>query len=903
MQVHRLTIDDALRALRTEPEGLSRAEAARRLAEYGPNAIEHRARTPRWRVLVAQVTHFFALLLWAAAGLSFFAELRQPGEGMATLGGAIIAVIVVNGAFSYWQQYRAERALEALETLLPDRVQVLREGRVDEVPAHEVVPGDVVLLEEGARVPADGRLIAAYGLRVNHATVTGESVAVARVTRAVDEPDALRATNVALAGTSVLSGRGRMVVFATGAQTEFARIARLAQEMRPGLSPLQEEIARTSRVVAAVATALGTLFFGVALATGLRAWQAAMFAIGIIVANVPEGLLPTVTLALAMASQRMARRNALVRHLPSVEALGAATVICTDKTGTLTENRMAPARLFLAGEGHDIPRGGALVALGRAHRCFFEAALACENVKERGGPRAHELLGDPMEVALLELARAALPGYEASPRVDEVPFDSDRRRLSTVHARPDDRRTLYIKGALEALMPLATRVRGVAGDEALDDAWRTRFTDAEASLGADGLRVLALGMRDDVPADCPHEALEAELTLLGLAALEDPPRPEVAGAVARCRSAGIRVIMVTGDHPRTAMAIARKVGLVTRDDALLIAGDALRRMPDTQLQLALDAPEVVCARVDADQKARVVSALRRKGETVAVTGDGVNDAPALRAAHIGIAMGRTGTDVARASADMVLADDNFASIVDAVEEGRAVYANIQKFLTYILTSNVPELVPYLACVLLGVPLPLTILQILAVDLGTDMLPALALGAEPADPEVMRRPPRSRGARLLDVALFARAYGFLGLWEAAAAMGAYFVVLLGGGWRWGAALPSRDPLYLRATTACFAAIVVSQVANVIVCRDARRSVLRTGVGGNRLLAAGVAAELTLLAVIVYTRPGNAVFATAPLEARDWAAMVLFALALLLAEEMRKAVVRARRGDDRRPSARR
>jgi magnesium-transporting ATPase (P-type) len=464
---------------------------------------------------------------------------------------------------------------------------------------------------------------------------------------------------------------------------------------------------------------------------------------------------------------------------------------------------------------------------------------------------------------------------------------------------------LHTKGALEALLPLCEQLAEGEQVRPLHPSDRARFCKVEDELGTRGLRVLAVAWREVAEGE-PRDALERGLTLAGLVALEDPPRPEVPEAVHRCREAGIRVIMVTGDHPRTAVAVGRQVGLVESGQPVVIAGDALRSMSDARLQLTLDLPELVFARVDADQKTRIVAALQRKGEVVAVTGDGVNDAPALRLADIGVAMGRSGTDAARAAADMVLADDHFATIVNAIEEGRAVYANLRKFLTYILTSNVPEVVPYLAFVLLPIPLPLTILQILAVDLGTDMLPALALGAERPDPEVMRRPPRRRQERLLSGRLLARAYGFLGPLEAAVALIVYFQVLAGGGWGWGEELAPTGALYRQATTACLAAIVAAQVANVFLCRSERDSVLRTGLGGNPLLLWSIAVEVVLIALIAHTDAGNRIFGTHPLPAETCLQLPVWAAAMLAAEELRKLVARRadrRAGEQLAPPARR
>jgi magnesium-transporting ATPase (P-type) len=486
------------------------------------------------------------------------------------------------------------------------------------------------------------------------------------------------------------------------------------------------------------------------------------------------------------------------------------------------------------------------------------------------------------------MAHAALPAAGAFPRVDEIPFDSDRKRLSTLHRAPGGL-MLYTKGALEALLPLCSRIQCGEAVEPLSVAWKERFLSMEEAMARDGLRVLAFASRVVAEGYDPQR-LEEELILTGLAGLEDPPRPEVPGAIQKCKAAGIKVIMITGDHPRTALAVAREIGLVVSSAPAVIIGEELRRLSDTQLQLALDAPEILFARVGADQKMRIVSALQRKREIVAVTGDGVNDAPALKQADIGIAMGVTGTDVAREAADMILIDDNFASIVHAVEEGRAVFANIRKFLTYILTSNIPEIVPYLAFALFKIPLPLTIVQILAVDLGTDMVPALALGAERPEPGVMRRPPRLPDERLWDWPLIARAYLFLGVMEATAAMAAFFFVLRSGGWRYGEALAWQDPLYLEATTACLSAIIVMQVVNLFLCRSERESAFSVRLLTNRLIAWGIGAEVALILWIDYARWGNRLFGTAPLDLEVWLYLLPFAAGMLALEEFRKWMCR-------------
>jgi sodium/potassium-transporting ATPase subunit alpha len=884
MDIVNLPIADVLTSLKTSEQGLDDGEAGRRLAEFGPNRIEEVRGRPLWLRFLGEFTHFFAFILWIAAGLAFLAEWRNPGEGMGTLGGAILVVIVVNGAFSFWQEYRAERALAALRRLLPPQAKVLRAGELREIVAERLVPGDVVLLQEGDNIPADCRIVESARLRVNLSTLTGESLAKSRSAGGIADGRALEARNLLLAGTSVLSGECRAVVYATGMRTEFGRIAHLTQTVGEAGSPLQREIARLSRLVAVFASALGLVFFAIGTAIGLPFWDNAMFAIGIIVANVPEGLLPTVTLALAMATQRMAKRNALVRHLPSVETLGSATVICSDKTGTLTQNRMAVTQFFAA----RLP--GPTSNLGEASgepNLLLNARL-CHNLKRGNRNGQDGWLGDPMEVALVRFAgEGADPG--SAEVVDEIPFDSERRRMSVVVRHAGGRR-LYCKGAPEVVLPLCDRLDEAGGPRALAADDRRRATQAQLAMAEEGLRVLAFAWKDLGEGEAPAES---GLCLSGLVGLHDPPRPEVPGAIARCRTAGIQVIMVTGDHPHTALAIARDIGLVRSASPVVVQGEALRKMTPAQLQIALASPEILFTRVTAEQKMLVVEGLKAKGHVVAATGDGVNDAPALRTAHIGIAMGISGTDVAKEAADMILLDDNFASIVNAIEEGRAVFDNIRKFLTYILTSNIPELVPYLAYVLFRIPLPLTIIQILAVDLGTDMLPALALGAERPHGQVMQRPPRHARERLLGWGLLARAYLWLGMLQAAAAMTAYFAVLGGGGWEWGQALAKADPLYLQATTACLAAIVMAQVVNAFLCRHPEEPATAFRPADNPLLLGGIAFEVVLILAIVYTPAGNAAFGTLPLRPEDWALMAALALGIGLLEEMRKSVVRRRR----------
>lgn len=888
------TVETLYAHLHSSAQGLSQAEAVRRRARYGANQIEKIAGQSIVGKLLKEFTHFFALILWLAAALAFVAEWKDPGQGMALLGYAVLGVILINGVFSFWQEYRAEKALVALRNLLPHHTTALRDGCATQLLVAELVPGDVVLLAAGDDVPADCRLLAASGVRVNTANLTGESKPMSRNAEPVQEEQITQRRDILHAGTSLISGKATAMVFATGMHTEFGNIARLTQAVREPLSPLQKEIMRLSRLIALFATLLGVVFFLIGQTMGLSFRENLVFAIGIIIANVPEGLLPTVTLSLAMATQRMAKKNALVRHLPAVETLGAASVICCDKTGTLTQNRMSMRQIFFSGalisaeelvSAEELSSAEILAA--SAAEPLYAIMRNCHDLRRIQQDGKEVWMGDPMEVALLQAI--PLPGTVFK-RVDEIPFDTERKRMSVICDTPQGR-MLYCKGAPESVLPLCSEVLQQGMPVPLDEPGMSSLLAAHQSMTERGLRVLALAYRS-LPEDTAEP--ESGLIFAGLIGLLDPPRDAVPAAIRVCHAASIRVIMITGDHPHTASALARDIGLA--QNPVTLTGDKLRLMSDMDLHLLLDEPELIFARTSAEQKMRIVKALQHKGEIVAVTGDGVNDAPALKCADVGIAMGISGTDVAKESADIILLDDNFASIVAAIEEGRAVFDNLRKFMTYILTSNIPEMVPYLAYVLFKIPLPLTIIQMLAVDLGTDMLPALALGAEKPDPASMLRPPRPRMERLLSWGTLLRAYLFLGVLEATAAMAAFFFVLHGSGWQFGSALGNHDHLYLQATTACLSAIIAMQVVNVFLCRHPAMSSFSRGYRKNRLIWYGIIFELLLLLLIDYTPWGNALFGTAPLGAEVWLFIIAFMPAMLLAEELRKAVVRRMAGSN-------
>ncbi|MHB8881512.1 MAG: cation-translocating P-type ATPase [Thermodesulfovibrionales bacterium] len=884
MKISSLSKDDALRQLASSESGLSETEAAKRLSENGFNEIREVHKTHLALRFFSQFTHFLAILLWVGAGLSFLSDYLHPGEGMATLGFAIVGVILINAVFTFIQEYRAEKALEALKKLLPFYVLTIREGAERKIQSREVVPGDIILLAEGDRIPADARLIECAMLKVNNASLTGESEASLR-DHMPSEAELLESPNIVFAGTEVTSGSGKALVFATAMGTEFGRIAHLTSAVEPGLSPLQKEIVKATRLVAAIAALVGISFFCLGFLVGRDFWDNFIFAIGITVALIPEGMLPTVTLSLAMASQRMVKRKALIKNLSSVETLGCVTIICTDKTGTLTQNRMTASKIWRDDQVIDAADPGL-----KAGGMLMQTALFCNNARFID----NEYKGDPTETALLKLARDSM-GDINTERISEIPFDSERKRMTTLN-RVSDREYVFTKGAMESILPLCSRVLLNEAEQQLDDAFRQKAEEAYHQLMDRGLRVLAFAYKviDEQGATSgaatdQYARLESDLVLAGLIGLEDPPRAEVPEAIRKCHEAGIKVIMITGDGSRTAVAIAREIALI-KGEPVVIEGADFVKMDDTELRRKLSAEELIFARMTPKHKMRVVSILQEAGERVAVTGDGVNDAPALRKADIGISMGISGTDVAKEASDMILLDDNFATIVNAVEEGRAVYENIRKFITYIFASNIPEAVPYLAYILLKIPLPLTIMQILAVDLGTDMIPALALGTEKPTPSVMKQPPRSRDERLLDLSVLSRAYLFLGPIEAAACMFGFFYVMYGGGWTWGKMLRPDNVLYMQATTACLTAIVICQAGNVFACRSSIESVLSLGLFTNRLIFIGIAVELALQLFIVYHPWGNRIFATHPIAMSTWLILIPFAFFLFLAEEARKAATK-------------
>ena len=908
-----LTKDEIYLELGTGDNGLEEGEAARRLKELGPNRLKKIRRKSLVMRFIYNFTNLLAILMWAGSILSFWA-------GMPEAGWACIVVIVVNGIFSFWQEYKAEKAIDALRELLPSYTRVVRGGVEKKVLSSNIVAGDIIIVEEGDNVPADARLFEAQELRVNNSAFSGESKLSHKMSEGfIDRGDFLwlEIPNLIFAGTSVASGIGKAVVIAIGMGTEIGRIAYLTQIVKEELSPLQKEVNRLSKLIAFIAVVMGFVFFFVGLVfTKMTLLASAMFAIGIILANVPQGLMPTLTLALAMAVQRMVKRHALIKKLSSVETLGCTNVICTDKTGTITTNQMSVKKIWLndkvievTGSGYEPTGAFLLEGKTTAPQAFKDDGLEllmrtgtlCSTAKLVGPSTEQKywnIIGDPTEGALLVLAQKAGFDYEGQ-RCDcqlqrRFPFESVRKRMSSVNKLSDGSLCAFVKGAPRELLEICDKI--VLGKNVVDltPEKKTQINSQIDNFAGEGLRILGFAYRsvsDNEMASITAQSTENALVFIGVTAMYDPPRDGVKEAVAVCKKAGIRVVMITGDYQVTALSIAKQVGIVSSDDVETITGAELSALSDEQLKTKLREREVIFARVNPEHKLRVVSAFKELGNIVAVTGDGVNDAPALKRADIGVAMGLRGTDVAKESAEMILIDDNFASIVAAIEEGRAVFENIKKFITYIFAHLVPEAVPYIFYVILKIPVPITVMQILAIDLGTELLPALALGMEKPEPGIMEIPPRPKKKGVVDKIVLYRGYIVLGLLNTAAVLTAYFWVLYRGGWRLGIQLEPSDtvfenPLHLKAATMIFAGIVIMQIANIFACRSEKYSVFKIGFFSNKLIFWGIAFELVFVAILVYVPFFQRIFQTIGLDWQDWAMLTVFMVIVFLLEELRK-----------------
>lgn len=910
--------DSVFSMLDSSENGLTSEQVKDRQERHGKNKLKEVKGKPLIFIFLGHFISLMAILLWAGGLIAIFAD-------MVELGVAIWLVNIINGVFSFKQEYQASKATDALKKMLPSYARVIRDGEQQQILAEDLVVGDVMVIEEGDKISADAVLISSSDLQVNQSTLTGESNPVRKNAEAIVRDDLSRfeIPNQIFTGTAVSSGGGKSVVTAIGMDTEFGKIANLTQNMEEVQSPLQIELNRLTKQISIIAVSIGLVFFLAGwLFVGDSPAKSFIFALGMIVAFIPEGLLPTVTLSLARAVQRMAKEHALVKRLSAVETLGSTSVICSDKTGTLTQNEMTVSNLWLPDEEFEVtglgyaPVGEVLIN-GKPSKAshhkgleyLLKGATLCSNARVVEPDEENErytVLGDPTEACLGVVAQKG--GIQLDelnndfPRLRELPFDSRRKRMTTIHQLPESidgsSRIAFVKGAPKEVMELCDDIYRVGKITAMTDEERQQIMEANDRYARSGLRVLAVAYRlisknSGLPvkmSDYTPELVEEHLVFVGLIVMADPARPEVAEAVKICHEASIRIIMITGDYGLTAESIAKKIGIVKGDHPRVVTGLELEQMSDDQLKEALN-DEIIFARVAPEQKYRVVSNLQEMGNIVAVTGDGVNDSPALKKADIGVAMGITGTDVAKEAADMILTDDNFASIVKAVEEGRAVYSNIQKFILYIFNSNMAEAVPSAAFLFSkgAIPLPLTVMQILAIDLGTDMVPALGLGSELPEEGIMSKPPRNRKDPLLNRSIIIKAFLWYGLMAAVIAMGAYFFVNILNGWP-NVKLADSDLIYRQATTMTLASIVFCQIGAVMNCRTEKQSVFKLGLLKNALINKGIIVEIVVLCVLIYVPFFQSLFNTAPIGWQEWLFLCMIPAPIVLIEEFRKSIKR-------------
>ena len=873
---HTLSSAEALARLNARPAGLTGSEAAQRLAEHGPNELQAAQRISPWALLFEQFKNVLTIMLLVATALSAF--LGHWTEAIA------IAVIVLFAVLlGFVQEYRAERAIEALRQMAAPTATVLRDGEEVELPARDLVPGDVTLLRAGDKIPADVRLIEAINLQIEEAALTGESVPVEKHAAAIPGHDLAVGDrkNMGYAGTAATYGRGRALVVATGMHTEFGKIAQMLQTVETGKTPLQENLDKVGHMLARAAIVIVAIIVGLGLFRGQPIIEMLIFGIALAVAVVPEALPAVVTISLALGVQRMVKRNALIRRLPAVETLGGTSVICSDKTGTLTKDEMTARRIFVAGQVLEVSgagyephgqfsRNGATAEPSTALKLLLRGATLASDahiVPSAADGRWH-VKGDPTEGALVvAAAKAGLHKADLDtqfPRVNEIPFTSETKRMTTLHTAPDGA-VAYSKGAPEVILDSCARQLTDEGETALDAASREAILEAARQMASEALRVLAVASKEGGTL----ETAEQDMTFLGLVGMIDPPRPEAKAAIKTCEQAGIKAVMITGDHPLTAQAVARELGLLK--NGRVVTGAELEAMSEAEFAREVENIEVY-ARVSPAHKLRVVTALQKNDHIVAMTGDGVNDAPALKKADIGIAMGITGTDVTKEAAAMTLTDDNFASIVAAVEEGRGVFGNIKKYLMYLLSSNIGEIGLMFGATLLGLPLPLTAVQILYVNLATDGLPALALAVDPPEADLMRRNPRNPRT-----GVFTRPVVTLmvvgGLWSALVNLGLY---------AW--ALSSGRSLE-EAMTMTFVSLVLIQFFKAYNFRSDRLSVFVRPFA-NKWLNWAILWEVVLLVIIIYVPFLHDAFGTYYLPLVDWAIVILLALTISPVLELAK-----------------
>jgi Ca2+-transporting ATPase len=883
--------------LKTSSMGLNSEEAKKRLELYGPNVIVEKRKRKLLQKFISNFLDPFALLLFAAASLCVMSD-------MILMGIVIFAITIINVILSVFQEWRAEKAVEKLRAWMPEYAKVIRDGRVMKIPLKEIVPGDVILLDEGSKVPADAVLVEAYDLWTSNVPLTGESIPQPKSvdTDGNEYNFSIDAPNVVFMGTSVVKGSGKAVVVSTGMKTRFGGIVELTEEIEEEESPFQKEIARMAKYDLGIAVLVGFTFFAIGLLIlKLDLMNDILFMIGTMIALVPEGLQITVSTALAMSILDMVKCNVLVKRLSSTQTLGSVTFVCMDKTGTITTGQMTVSKIWVydkiievTGVGYS-PLGDFLYDGKKLEEdlpaldMLMEACTLCNNSAlepPSDTKRTWEIIGDPTDGALLVAALKYGMDRQSlaidKELVKKIPFDPSKRRMTVVY-RSGAKTIAYTKGSPRSVLSACSCIFVNGRRENMDTSRRMRIEEMIKNFGGEGLREIAVAFKE---ISSEEFNLDEGFIFLGLVGLIDPPRPEIRDFVEKAKRAGIKILIITGDYGPTAKAIAKMAGIVS-DDAKIIRGVDMEAMSDHEILSELRRGDVILARVSPEQKLRIARILKKGGEVVAMVGDGVNDAPSLKEADIGIAMGLSGTDVAREVADMILLDDSFTSIVKAIEAGRAIYENIKKFVAYVFTHNWAELIPYLLYVIMGIPLPLTVAQILAIDLGIDVLPSLALSREPPEEAIMEGGPRDRKERLFDRSVALKSL-FIGIVIATGAMIGCLMTWLKGGWRWGTPLDSRSHVYIKGVTMTFAGIVVGQIGNLLTCRSRRASILKMKFANSKWLFFAIAIQLFILFLIIYIAPLQVVFTTTALELQDWAYLAMIGISVIVIDELRKAV---------------
>jgi P-type Ca2+ transporter type 2C len=897
---YNLSTDEAIETLQSTHQGLTEDEAKRRLAELGPNELKEKKKTSALTLLLEQFKDFLIIILLVAAIISFVLAIMGEGDMLDPI--LIVVIVLFAAILGFVQEFRSEKAMEALKQMTAPTATTIRNDEEKEIPSRELVPGDIVLLEAGDRVPADSRLIEAVSLRIDEAALTGESAPVDKMTQVIPgSPSIGDRKNMAYTGTTAVYGRGKAIITATGMSTEFGKIAGLLQEGEAPETPLQVNLNKVGKVLGIACLVICAVVAVVGLIAGLFANLLAAFiwAVSLAVAAVPEALPAVVTICLALGVQRMAKRHSLVRRLPAVETLGCTTFICSDKTGTLTQNQMTVRKIFtddklidISGVGYE-PKGtfshnATLISLEN-DPCFTKllyAAVLCNDSHLLHNNGNWEVRGDPTEGALVVLgAKGGIKGSDLdAPRIDEIPFSSERKQMTTIH-EVKHKKIAYSKGAPEVILESCSHIFSGGKEKDLDELDRQKILKASHEMATSALRVLGLSYKPLATGDSmagdpyKHERIECRMVWLGLVGMIDPPREEVKDAVARCKQAGIVSVMITGDHMLTAKAIATELGILTEGE-IVLSGNELDKLSESELDAIVDKIKVY-ARVSPEHKMRTVKALQAKQQIVAMTGDGVNDAPALQKADIGIAMGITGTDVSKEAGAMILTDDNFASIVAAVEEGRNIFSNIRKFLMYLLSCNIGEILLMLVAFIIATAsgqhvLPLVALQILVVNLVTDGLPALALAVDPGDPDVMQRPPRKPNQSIFDRIMLGYLSG-LGFWTMLATLGVFLWAIFSG------------KTEIEAQCLTFATLCVVELANCLNCRSERHSIFRIGLFTNLWLILAIVISFLITLAIIYLPFLQEPFHTYPMTLSDWVIPVIAGISIILVVEITKLIM--------------